>query len=253
MDAPNPFTVDIDVAPDHGPAEEVNRFIAGRDCPSVDRIPLGCPQFDRLLGGGVEKGSVTLFYGEAGVGKTNVCLQIARDVACKGQKVAYIDTEGLSADRLSQVFAGQEDGIKNLLIFQVHSFEEQSDRIDKIEKLAAAGSISLVVIDSLTMFYRLNHDDPRTRNDFIRQTEVLLNTARKYEIAIVVTSQVYANMGTGGVEFLGGHALHHNAKTIILLEKKYEGMRQAVIVKHRSLPEGRKTRYRITETGIEDC
>ncbi len=218
----------------------------------MDRIPLGCTQFDRLLGGGVEKGSVTLFYGEAGAGKTNVCLQVARDVACRGEKVAYIDTEGLSADRLGQMFAGHEDSIKNMLIFQVHSFEEQSDRIDKIEKLAAAGSVSLVVIDSLTMFYRLNHDDNRARNDFIRQTEVLLNTARQYDIAIVVTSQVYANMGTGGVEFLGGHALHHNAKTIIRLDKRYEGVREAVIVKHRSLPEGRKARYRITETGIED-
>ena len=218
----------------------------------VDRISFGCTQLDRLLGGGIEAGSVTLFYGEAGAGKTNVCLQIARNIASTGRKVAYIDTEGLSSDRLAQVFAGQEEGIKNLLIFQVHSFEEQSDRIDKVEKLAAAGSISLVVIDSLTMFYRLNHDDSKARNDFIRQTEVLLNTARKYEIAILVTSQVYSNISTGGVEFLGGHALHHNAKTIIRLDKLDDGRRVAVIMKHRSLPEGRKARYRITETGIED-
>lgn len=218
----------------------------------MDRIPLGCPRFDRLLGGGIETGSVTLFYGEAGAGKTNVCLQIARNVASGGKRVAYIDTEGLSSDRLAQLFAGQEENIRNLLIFQVHSFEEQSDRIDKIEKLAAAGSISLVVIDSLTMFYRLNHDDPKARNEFIRQTESLLNTARQHEIAIMVTSQVYANLNTGGVEFLGGHALHHNAKTIIRLDKKMEGVREAVIMKHRSLPEGKRTRYRITETGIED-
>ena len=217
----------------------------------MDRIPLGCPQFDRLLGGGIETGSVTLLYGEAGAGKTNVCLQIARNIASKGEKVAYIDTEGLSSDRLSQVFVGQEENIKNLLIFQVHSFEEQSDRIDKIEKLAAAGSISLVVIDSLTMFYRLNHDDSRTRNEFIRQTEVLLNTARQHEIAILVTSQVYSNLNTGGVEFLGGHALHHNAKTIIRLDKRFDGRREAVIMKHRSLPEGRYVNYRIVASGIE--
>ena len=102
------------------------------------------------------------------------------------------------------------------------------------------------------MFYRLNHDDSRTRNEFIRQTEVLLNTARQHEIAILVTSQVYSNLNTGGVEFLGGHALHHNAKTIIRLDKRFDGRREAVIMKHRSLPEGRKAQYRITETGIED-
>ncbi len=72
----------------------------------MERIPLGCPQFDRLLGGGIEKGSVTLFYGKAGAGKTNVCLQIARNIATRGQRVAYIDTEGLSSDRLGQVFTG---------------------------------------------------------------------------------------------------------------------------------------------------
>lgn len=218
----------------------------------MDRIPLGCPQFDRLLGGGIEKGSVTLLYGEAGAGKTNVCLQIARNVAMDGRKVAYIDTEGLSSDRLSQVFSGNEESMKNLLVFQVHSFSEQSDRIDKIEKLAANGAIDLVVIDSFTMFYRLNHDDGVVRNDFIRQTEVLLNTARQYEIAIMITSQVYSNLQTGGVEFLGGHALHHNAKTIIRLDKRMEGKRVAVIMKHRSLPEGRSAMYRITESGIGD-
>ena len=213
---------------------------------------MGCSNFDMLLGGGIEKGSVTLIYGEAGAGKTNVCLQLARNVATNGDKVAYIDSEGLSSERLSQVFKFREDAIKNLLVFEVHSFSEQSDRIDKIEKLASTGTISLVIIDSLTMFYRLNHEDSYVRNDFIRQTEVLLNMAREYEIAIMLTSQVYSNINTGGVEFLGGHALHHNAKTIIRLDKRTEGRRAAVIMKHRSLPEGRAALYRITETGISD-
>ena len=218
----------------------------------MDRIPLGCSQVDQLLGGGIEKGSVTLIYGEAGAGKTNVCLQLARNVALKGVKVAYIDSEGLSSERLGQVFVGHEDAIKNLLIFEVHSFTEQSDRIDKVEKLAAAGTIELVIIDSLTMFYRLNYEDSYVRNDFIRQTETLLNMARQYEIAVMLTSQVYSNIANGGVEFLGGHALHHNAKTIIRLDKRTEGRRAAVIMKHRSLPEGRTALYRITESGISD-
>ena len=213
---------------------------------------MGCSQFDRLLGGGIEKGSVTLIYGEAGAGKTNVCLQLARNVAINGGKVAYIDSEGLSSERLSQVFLGHEESIKNLLVFEVHSFSEQSDRIDKIEKLAATGTISLVIIDSLTMFYRLNYEDSYVRNDFIRQTEALLNMARQYEIAVMITSQVYSNITNGGVEFLGGHALHHNAKTIIRLDKRTEGRRAAVIMKHRSLPEGRSAMYRITENGISD-
>jgi DNA repair protein RadB len=82
--------------------------------------------------------------------------------------------------------------------------------------------------------------------------ETLLNTARKNDVAVLITSQVYTNIGTGTFEFLGGHAVQHNAKTIIRLEKRANGKRAAVIVKHRSLPEGRSAIYRIVETGVED-
>ena len=57
---------------------------------------------------------------------------------------------------------------------------------------------------------------------------------------------------TGGIEFLGGHALSHNSKTILRLDKKGNSVRTAVIIKHRSLPEGRSANYKITSTGIED-
>ena len=154
------------------------------------RIPLSCPKFDRLLGGGIESGCVTLLYGEAGAGKTNVCLQAAREVAENGSRVAYIDNEGLSPERLMQVFSENEDAMRNLLIFQIHSLEEQTDRIEKIGKLAENKAISLVVIDSLTMFYRLRHDEPKARNEFVKQTEMLLEIARKYDMTILVTSQV---------------------------------------------------------------
>lgn len=192
-----------------------------------------------------------MVYGEAGVGKSNLLLQLARNVMAEGKKTAFIDTEGLSADRISQVF-GSEDAVRGLLVFQVHSFKEQSDRIDKAVKLAENGMLGLIAVDSMTMYYRLNRDDFEVRNDFTRQTEVLLDTARTYDVPVVVTSQVYTSLATGDVEFLGGHVMHHNAKTILRLDKKGNGTRTAVIMKHRSLPEGRSADYRITEKGIED-
>lgn len=219
----------------------------------VERTPLGCPKFDRLLGGGIESGCVTMVYGEAGAGKTNVCLQVARNVAESGRKVIYLDTEGLSKERLAQLFKGNEDAIRNILISEVHSLEEQTDRIEMASKIVSSGVSSLIIIDSLTMFYRLRHDESKARNEFVRQTEMLLEIARKYDVSVLITSQVYSSLTSGRVEFLGGHALNHNAKTILRLEKLDNGRRKAVIVKHRSLPEGRSTYYIITETGIEDA
>lgn len=204
-----------------------------------------------MLGGGIETGSVTLFYGEAGCGKSNICLQLARNVILNGKKVAYVDTEGLSYERIFQIFK-DERMIKDMLIFQVHSFQEQSNRVDQIAKIAKNGLLGLIVIDSMTMFYRLNYDNMELRNDFIRQTEVLLNLARDYEVPIVITSQVYTNITNGSIEFLGGHAMHHNAKTIIRLDMRGFGLRNAVIIKHRSLPEGRSAMFRINADGVGD-
>jgi len=213
---------------------------------------LGCKAFDDLLGGGIERGSITLLYGEAGAGKSNVCLQIARNVIMNGGKVAYIDSEGLSYDRVNQIFGAVGENAKSLLVSQVHSFEEQSDRVDKTANLADKGVIDLAIVDSINMFYRINHDDIKVRNDFVRQIETLLGMARKNDVAVLLTSQVYSNIMTGGIEFLGGHALSHNSKTILRLDKKGNSVRTAVIIKHRSLPEGRSANYKITSTGIED-
>jgi DNA repair protein RadB len=218
----------------------------------VNRIPTGCRAFDDLLGGGIEKGSITLLYGEAGAGKSNVCLQTARNVIRSGKRVAYIDSEGLSYDRVNQVFGTEGENAKSLLVSQVHSFEEQSDRVDKTVNLADKGVIDLAIVDSINMYYRINHDDIKVRNDLVRQIEALLGMARRNDVAVLLTSQVYSNIATGGIEFLGGHSLSHNSKTILRLDKKGNSVRTAVIMKHRSLPEGRSANYKITATGIED-
>ena len=217
----------------------------------VKRIPIMCQSIDGLLGGGIENGSVTMLYGEAGTGKTNICLQMAYNVAKSGKKVAYIDTEGLSADRIEQIFVDPAY-VKDLLVFSAHNFDEQGYGITQAARQAESEAVSLIIVDSMTVFYRLRSDDSSVRNELIRQMEILLNTARKNDVAILITSQVYTNIGTGTFEFLGGHAVQHNAKTIIRLEKRGSGKRAAVIVKHRSLPEGRSAIYRIAETGVED-
>ena len=70
-------------------------------------------------------------------------------------------------------------------MFEVHSFSEQSDRIDKIEKLAATGTISLVIIDSLTMFYRL-------LPTLITEGRVYIAESPLYEIKIKDNKSLFA-------------------------------------------------------------
>jgi DNA repair protein RadB len=217
----------------------------------VKRIPVGTSSVDNLLGGGIEAGSITLLYGEGGSGKTNICLQMAYNLIREGNLVAYVDTEGLSIDRIRQIFR-DDSLIKNLLVFSAHSFEEQMEKIGKAVKLAETNTrVSLLVVDSMTGFYRLRSDETYVRSELSKETEILLRMARSTEIPILLTSQVYADIASGTIEMLGGHAMRHNAKTIIRLDKRNNGRRVAVMIKHRSIPEGKFAGYRISESGIE--
>jgi len=76
---------------------------------------------DALLGGELEPGVVTLAYGIAGSGKTNLALQVARTAAKGGLRTAYIDSEGVSAQRLVQLFNGRAKLQDKLLFSRVVS------------------------------------------------------------------------------------------------------------------------------------
>ncbi len=221
---------------------------------SVEKIRFGCASLDEMLDGGIEPGCLTLLYGEAGTGKTSICLLLACNVARKGKKVAYVDTEGVSIDRLSQTAGDDfETIIKDILFSEVHSFDEQERMVDKTVKMAEGNAeIGMIVLDSATMYYRLTsrQEERSERKSIAGQTVKLLGVARKMSIPVVLTSQVYTDVERGTHEALGGHALHHNAKAIVRLEKISPGKRRAVLMKHRHLAEGRNAEFRLTNAGI---
>ena len=220
----------------------------------MERLSLGCKSIDEMLGGGIESGSLTLLYGEAGSGKTTICMILARDVIRQGKKVIYIDSEGISADRLMQISGTDfETVMKNLLISDISSFDGQEVAVDKaIKMLNGDIGVGLIIIDSITSLYRPTgkEDDRSERKSLSGQSQKLSAAAREKKIPIVVTSQVYTDVGTGVFESLGGHALMHNSKSIIRFDKIGTGMRRAVLIKHRSIPEGLTADFHLTNDGI---
>ena len=222
----------------------------------MDHVPIGCRALDELLGGGVEAGCLTLLYGEAGSGKTNVALQVARNVAREEKRVIYVDTEGVSLERLRQMCGDDFEAVLPRILFsEPYSNEEQERLIEKAVKLVdEATDIGVIVVDSMTMHYRLTLriEDPEERRSLTRQVARLLRVSRKSEIPVVLTSQVYTDIERETIEPLGGHMLAHNCKTLVRLEKVAPAVRRAVRVKHRHLAEGQSVKFRLTDRGVED-
>ena len=219
------------------------------------RLPLECGPIDELLGGGFEPGCITLLFGEAGSGKTNICLQLARNAVRSGKKVIYIDTEGVSMERLAQICGDDFELVaKNILFSEPYDLEEQEKLIDKAIKITEGSSeVGLIVVDSVTMHYRLTlRDEVREdRYALSRQIAKLMRVSRKVGIPIAVTSQVYTDLDSGDYLPLGGHVLLHSAKTIMRLDKLGPSTRAAILMKHRAREEGGRAKFRLTENGVE--
>jgi DNA repair protein RadB len=220
-----------------------------------DRLPTGLPALDQLLGGGLDTDAVTEVYGEGGTGKTILCLQVAVRVALEGKWVVYIDTEGLSVDKL-EAMAGAKlpDVLQHLLISSPANLTEQSRAVDKATRLARDGSrpIGLIVVDSLTMHYRLElggKEEETARRELGLQMAQLVSAALQVPLPVLITNQVWRKVGDGTLEPVGGAFLNHAAKTILRLDRLPGEWRRAVLMKHRSQPEG-AIEYRISERGL---
>jgi len=218
----------------------------------MSTLKLGCKPLDDLLGGGIESGIITKTYGEAGVGKTNLCLQASRECVVAGSKVAYIDTEGVSVERLSQICANNYDYKKildNILFFSPSSFENQEKMIHNAIKIK---EVRLIVVDTINMFYRVNLEDDieGVMRSFTRQVANLQIAAREKDLYVVLTEQVYTDKN-GDIKPFTNRDTEHMAKTIIKLEKAGIGERQATIMKHRSQPEDKKAFFKIGAAGLE--
>jgi DNA repair protein RadB len=221
------------------------------------RLKIGCPALDSLLGGGIESGALTEFYGEGGAGKTNICLQLTRNCVLEGKKPIFIDTEGVSFERLEQICGDKYSKINSeILFFSPFSLLDQEQMVNEAIKLVEKSkSIGLIVLDSGTVFYRMSlgsDNEQEQRQNLSRQIILLLANARKFDLPVVVTNQVYQDIENDTIAPIGGHILYHNAKAIIKLEKVTDNVRAATLVKHRSIAEGLNCEFKITDNGIED-
>jgi DNA repair and recombination protein RadB len=251
-------------------------------------LSTGCQSLDSLLGGGFERGTVTQVYGPPAAGKTNIMLSAALHTAAADSMAIYVDTEGISSDRFRQIANGVTDELSSadresltsqVMISDAHDFEAQAVAVRDTAEFAHRADI--IILDSATGFYRLqrtlggtlennvesrqssagstenterteNADDGDTLRRLTTQITHLLSLARKHDLAVVITNQVFTDPDTDRVRPLGGYTLEHWTGTVLRLERFRGGKRRATLEKHRSKPTGESETFVITDSGVAD-
>ena len=214
---------------------------------------------DALLGGGFEKGVITQIFGPPSSGKSNITLALAVNVARTNKKVIYIDTEGgISIDRIKQISGPDfSRAANNIIVFEPTNFLEQNDNLKAIEVWLRKNNadVDLIVLDSAVALYRVDDmKSSKLNKELGKQMGILSKIARKYDVAVVLTNQIYNafdDEGNNDIRAVGGTILQYWSKVILQLERGDEtNKRVATLIRHRSIPEGKKAIFSITSSGI---
>ncbi len=186
----------------------VNQVLALDDiCGENDeRIPTKFEEFDRVLGGGIVKGSLVLLSGDPGIGKSTILLQICQNLGSKGQKILYVSgEESANQIKLRAVRIGVTTN--NLFILS------QTDLATIVECIKAEKP-DIVIIDSIqTMVYEQVNSSAGSITQVRECTNVFMHTAKGLGIPIFIVGHVNKDGAIAGPK-----VLEHIVDTVLYFE-----------------------------------
>jgi len=230
---------------------------------NIKRLKTKTP-IDNLIGGGIEQGEVVEFYGEFGVGKTQIAFTLVTRVAGElNEDVIFIDCEStFKPERIMEIAEARglnpEKTLQKIYVMQPIKVEEQMQAIDQVPKNIKP---TLLIVDGTTTLFReeyIGRGNLTERQGLLRQfLRKLLTYVRKNKIYGVITNQVYAN--PNGSPYLplelrelavGGHSLYHTIDNRIFIRKAQHGTRIAKLVDSSRYPMQERP-FKITNKGVE--
>lgn len=171
-----------------------------------ERMHTGIAELDRVLGGGIMPGSLTLVGGDPGIGKSTLLLQMCRLLANAGRQVLYISgEESLKQIKLRAIRIGEFQDTMFLLCETNLSVVEETIRHTKPE---------VVIIDSIqTMYQETVTSAPGSVSQVREATNVFLQLAKGLDISVFIVGHV-TKEGT----VAGPRVLEHMVDTVLYFE-----------------------------------
>lgn len=170
-----------------------------------ERLHTGSKELDRVLGGGIVGGSMTLVGGDPGIGKSTLLLQVCRSLADQVQVLYISGEESLKQIKLRAQRIGAFSD-KMLLFCETN--------LDTIRQVIERKKPDVVVIDSIqTMYNEEVASAPGSVSQVRESTGMLLQIAKGMGVSIFIVGHV-----TKDGNVAGPRVLEHMVDTVLYFE-----------------------------------
>ena len=187
-----------------------------------ERVSTNMKELDRVLGGGIVRGSLVLVGGDPGIGKSTLLLQVCRNLSAQGLSVLYVSGE----ESLQQIKIRAE----RIGTFTDHLLLLCETNLELIREVIERQKPQIVVIDSVqTMYNESVGSAPGSVSQVREATSVLMQIAKGMDISIFIVGHVTKE----GV-VAGPRVLEHMVDTVLYFEgDRHESYRILRGVKNR--------------------
>ncbi|KAF9925394.1 recombinase rad51 [Linnemannia zychae] len=237
------------------------------------QITTGSGELDKLLGGGIETGSITELFGEFRTGKSQLCHMLAvtcqLPVAMNGGegKCLYIDTEGtFRPERLLSISErynlNGEEVLDNVAYARAYNTDHQMQLLLQAAGMMSESRFALLIVDSATSLYRTDFSGrgelSARQMHMARFLRNLQRLADEFGVAVVITNQVVAQVdgmamfSADSKKPIGGNIMAHSSTTRLSLRKARGENRVCKIYDSPCLPES-EAQFSIGPHGIADA
>lgn len=232
----------------------------------VKKISTGSSNFDEMLGGGFETGSIIECFGKYGSGKTQVGHSITVNALNQTEeaKVVYIDTENtFRPERIKNFCDGldmdAEKVLNRIKVAKAFNSDHQMLLAEKVEDLIEEDEIILVIVDSLTSHFRAEYVGRGTlaerQQKLNKHMRTLALLADKFNICVYVTNQVMAKPDQffgDPTEAIGGNIVGHNSTFRIYLRRGKKNTRVAKLIDSPNRPDSESV-FKIGTYELQDA
>ena len=202
-------------------------------------LPTGVSELDRVLGGGVVAGSVTLLFGPPGIGKSTLLFQVLSSLAAAGSDVLLASAE----ESLTQV-SGRATRLGQV---PRHLLALEGPDVEAIGAATERGRPALVVVDSLQSVTDPALGQPAGSVAQVRAcVERLTRLAKASGVPFLVVGHV-----TKDGDPAGPRAVEHLVDTVLSFDgDRHHALRVLTAVKHRFGPAGEVGIFEMRDDGL---